>query len=294
MNECERRIARARLLRRQGKTYNEIREQLDVDANDDVLQFWLRGIPRPQQTLRGRARDDLRRECRRLRAQGLTYNEIADVTGASKGSISPWVRDVKMPDESQRRHQRLSADARVRAGVTNRGRATARRELLRRAAATRLGAVTDRDLFVAGLSLYWAEGSKDKPWRRSGRVVLINSDPSVLLVFLAWLDLVGVSEEDRRYRLTIHESADAKSQEQWWAERLAIPLAAFGRATLKRHNPRTIRRNTGASYHGCLVVSVARSSRLYYAVEGWWQGLSDAVQRGVDGAHWSGNWSPVG
>jgi len=137
-----------------------------------------------------------------------------------------------------------------------------------------IGDVTDRDLFIAGVALYWAEGSKDKPWRRSGRVALINSDVGVLRLFLRWLDLVGVSEAGRTYRLAIHETADVKAQQSWWADQLQLPLASFSRATLKRHNPKTVRRNSGDDYHGCLVVSVARSGALYYAIEGWWARLS--------------------
>ena len=224
MNERERRLARARLLRREGKTYNEIRVALGLAIADDTLQFWLRGIPRPPGTLRGMAKDELRRACRRLRAEGLTYSEIAEKTGASKGSISPWVRDVQMSTGSRRRHDERSATARVRAGGTNGRRAAGRRDQLREVAARSFGELTDRDLFVAGLALYWAEGSKDKPWRKSGRVVLINSDPSVLSMFLAWLDLLSVPEERRCYRLCIHESADVMAQEQWWADTLGFHL----------------------------------------------------------------------
>ena len=60
---------------------------------------------------------------------------------------------------------------------------------------------------------------------------------------------------------------------------IGVPLASFGRATLKKHNPKTVRHNKGESYHGCLVVNVARSGRLYYAIEGWWQALSEGARR---------------
>ena len=40
---------------------------------------------------------------------------------------------------------------------------------------------------------------------------------------------------------------------------------------LKRHRPVTIRRNVGDGYHVCLRVRVARSGRLYCAIEGWWR-----------------------
>jgi transcriptional regulator with XRE-family HTH domain len=280
MNDHERRIARARLLRREGKTYNEIRAVLGP-MSEHQLECWLRGIPRPRATLRGRAKDDKRRECRRLRAQGLTYDEIAAKTGASKGSISPWVSDVTMPPNVRRQRRVRSQEARQRVADALRQRAARRRDAIRQSAAAAISSLTERELLIAGVALYWAEGSKDKPWRRSGRVVLINSDAGVLKLFLAWLDLVGVSEQARTYRLNIHETADVGANERWWADRLQIPLASFAPATLKKHNPKTVRHNCGEDYHGCLVVCIARSGWLYYAIEGWWNQLLANASAGL-------------
>src|SRR3954453_18298353 len=96
MNDRRRRIARARLLRRQGKTYNEIRVIIGP-VDDKTLLLRCKGIPRPGATYRSHPKDDVRRECRRLRAEGLTIPEIAEKTSASKGSISPWVADARVP-----------------------------------------------------------------------------------------------------------------------------------------------------------------------------------------------------
>jgi hypothetical protein len=44
------------------------------------------------------------------------------------------------------------------------------------------------------------------------------------------------------------------------------------RGTLKSHNPKTVRKNTGDDYHGCLRclrVDVRRSSSLYHRIEAW-------------------------
>ena len=100
----------------------------------------------------------------------------------------------------------------------------------------------------------------------------------MLHVFLAWLDLMGIPEEDRHYRLNIHESADVSEHERWWAHELGVPLASFGRATLKRHSPSTIRRNVGDHYHGCLVVSIRRSRRLYDTIDGGWRRIVDVAR----------------
>ena len=287
MTETQRLIARARLLRREGKTYDEIRDVIG-QVSDDRLQTWLAGIPRPPSTHRSHPKHELRRECRRLRAQGLSYDEIAVKTGASKGSMSLWLRGMPGPDRSfydQRAHlariQPMGAEGRRR-------NAEARRAAARQSGSEALGVISERDLFVAGVALYWAEGTKDKPWRRNGRVVLINGDPGVIQLFLAWLDLVGISEADRQYRLTIHESADVRVHEQWWSDAMGIPLASFARATLKKHKPVTVRYNVGDSYHGCLVVTVRRSRELYDAIDGAWHALVQRVVNGVDGAHWKG------
>jgi hypothetical protein len=65
--------------------------------------------------------------------------------------------------------------------------------------------------------------------------------------------------------------------EQWWAGELEIPLSSFLPPTLKRHNPSTVRRNTGDLYHGCLVVRVKRSAGIYDQLEGMWLTIVSAA-----------------
>lgn len=48
----------------------------------------------------------------------------------------------------------------------------------------------------------------------------------------------------------------------------------FDRTTLKRHNPKTVRRNIGEDYHGCLCVSVRRSASLNLQIAGWFEGIA--------------------
>lgn len=294
MNERERRIARARLLRREGKTYDEIRKVIGP-VDDSTLRLWCRGIPRPPQTHKSHPKVELRRECRKLRTRGFTYAEIAALTGASTGSLSLWLRDIGMTPARRRRQCARPPRGQLPHAIAARAAAEAVRAARRNAARQALGAVSDRELLTAGVALYIAEGTKAKPWRpRDRQVTFLNSDVSVVTVFLAWLDLLGIPEERRSYRLSIHESADVGLHENWWASRLGLDPNAFMRATLKRHNPKTVRKNVNADYHGCLIVRVRRPAALYDAIEGWWQALSEGAQSCVDSAHWTSNWSPVG
>lgn len=271
MDDRQRRIARARLLRREGKTYDEIRVALDLPVSDDALQLWLKGIPRPRETWRSRPKVELRQQCRRLRALGYTYSEIAEATGAPGGSISVWVRDIRVPNRERAEGRRLGAlraSARKRAAQSDR-----KRELERSVATASIGPLTDRELFIAGVALYWAEGSKSKPYDRRERITFINSDAGVIEVFLAWLKLMGVGLEECRFRVHIHETADVAAAEAYWASHVGASRDVFQRATLKKHRPGTNRRNIGDDYRGCLVINVLQSAALYRNVEAWWLGI---------------------
>lgn len=133
-----------------------------------------------------------------------------------------------------------------------------------------LGRLSDRELLVAGAVAYWAEGSKSKPWRRSDRVVFTNSDPGMILLFVRFLEAMGVGEDRLRFRVAIHVTGDVGRATRYWSELLGVPAARFQRPTLKRHVPKPGRRNTGDSYNGCLVIGVLRSATLYRRIEGMW------------------------
>ncbi|GGS82735.1 hypothetical protein J2S47_002768 [Streptomyces griseoviridis] len=124
-----------------------------------------------------------------------------------------------------------------------------------------------------GVALYWAEGSKSKPYDRRERAVFVNSDPGVIKTYLAWLDLLGVGRDRMGFRLLIHESADIDAAHRFWAETAGVDTTSFAKPTLKKHNPKTVRKNVGDDYHGCLVVTVSRSAHLYNRIEGWWNGI---------------------
>ncbi|MFE0518801.1 hypothetical protein [Streptomyces sp. NPDC058954] len=261
-------------LRREGLSRRQIRDRLHVD-NNDILNRLLQGEPPPDWTKRPNAKDDLRARARELRLQGWTYDRIQVELGCSKSSISLWVRDLPKPERRDPTEQaklasrkRWEHELAVREGQRRRTKTTATQEI---------GRLSDRELFMAGVALYWAEGTKDKPHARRERVIFVNSDPDVIRLYLAWLDLIGVSRGDLRFRLMIHESADVTAAEKYWAELVDSGPSAFDKTTLKRHNPKTVRKNTGENYRGCLALTVRQSADLYRRIEGWWYGIVGAA-----------------
>ncbi|SPF03829.1 hypothetical protein [Streptomyces sp. MA5143a] len=256
-------------LRREGLSRRQIRDRIHVD-NNDLLNRLLEGEPPPEWTRRPR-QDDLRARARELRSQGWTYDQIQMELGCSKSSISLWVRDLPKPERRDPREQaKLAARKRWEHELALRDK---ERRRTKEAAAREMGMMTDRDLFIAGVALYWAEGSKDKPYDRRENVLFVNSDPGVIRIYLAWLDLLGIERERLRYRVMIHMTADVEAAEQFWADRVGVDVSTFQRTTIKKHNPKTVRKNVGEDYRGCLVIRVAQGADLYRRIEGWWKGM---------------------
>lgn len=223
-----------------------------------------------------RAKVELRERARELRRAGRTYDEIVAELGVSKSSVSLWVRDLPVPAQrrSPEEQRQLMQDGLDRLRATR----DAQRVRMKAEAGQEIGRLSERELFLTGVALYWAEGSKDKAYARREYLQFVNSDPDVILLFLAWLELMGVTPDRLRFNVSIHESADVASAERFWAESVGVEPARLGKTVLKRHNPRTRRGNTGESYRGCLTIYVTRSADMYRRIEGWWYGIVVAAK----------------
>ncbi|MFJ7302282.1 hypothetical protein [Streptomyces sp. NPDC099088] len=258
-------------LRAAGLSRRQIRDRIQVHDND-LLNRLLEGEPPPGRPRHPRAKDDLRARARELRLQGWTYDRIQLELGCSKSSISLWVRDLPTPERRKRTREEASAIAKRGWEVTMRLRDEERRRT-KEAAAAEIGALSDRELFLLGVGLYWAEGSKTKPHLTQERVTFINSDPRMIEVYLAWLRLLGVTPDRLRLHVHIHETGDVEGAERFWTEHVGADATALGKTYLKRHNPKTNRKNLGQDYRGCLVIRVLGSAELYRRIEGWWYGI---------------------
>ncbi|MFH7336677.1 hypothetical protein [Streptomyces sp. KHY 26] len=265
---------RAVALRRAGLSLRQIRDQLKI-FNNDILNQLVEGEPPPARTKRPNAKDDLRERARELRLQGRTYDQIEAELGCSRSSVSLWVRDLPRP-ERRRSPEEASAIARKGWEQTLRVRDEERRRT-KEEARLAIGALSARELFLVGVGLYWAKGGKDKPYDRRENVTFVNSDPGMIRVYLAWLHLLGVEPERLRFAVMIHESADVCGAERYWAELVGAAPSSFNKTALKKHNPKTVRKNTGDDYRGCLVIKVLKGADLYRRIEGSWYGIVEAA-----------------
>ena len=204
-----------------------------------------------------------------LRNQGLSYREIRLQLGVAKSTLSQWLSCVSLTDDHRAAMRQRARGVSATRADANRALGARRRAATKAAARDEVPPIRASELFVAGVVAYWAEGAKTKPWGKAQLVQFANSDAGL---FLAWLRLVDVGSERLVFRVMIHESADVGRALEFWSGVLGVPTSAVA-VTLKRHNPKTVRKNTGDGYHGCLSVTVRRSSELNLRIAGWCEGI---------------------
>ncbi len=259
----------ARRLRDAGVPVADIQARLGVTKH--ALTSWLARRPL--------AKDELRRRAVELRTGGWSVNDIAIELAVARSTAWRWVKHLPLDRSSERarekaEHSKLMTDARWARHRAERDR---ERERVMTESEALAGELSERDVLLIGAAIYWCEGSKSKPWRRSERLKFTNSDPGLVGLFLRFLRACGVSTSTIAFRVSIHETADVAAATAWWASHIGVPPAAFLRPTIKRHRPSTNRRNNADGYHGCLVVEVARSRRIYWRIEGLMAGIVRAT-----------------
>lgn len=283
-------------LRGEGRTYDEIQAELGVSKGS--LSLWLRELAHPTEGQRRAVRSAVEGPlleappdaeiARALRRDGWVLREIAEELGVTAKTAYVWCLGVPVPARAS--HGRSPDEARAM------GRAYWDAELARREAERRrvigahrdsVGGINDRELDLLVATAYWCEGSKSKPWRRNEFLQFINSDPDLIRIFLAWLRRKGVGLDRLRLCVNIHESADLIAATAFWAAVVGCEASLFAKPLIKRHNPVTVRKNTGDTYRGCLSIGVRQSRLLYQEIEGLWRGIVlGSVGQGPDTADW--------
>ena len=122
-----------------------------------------------------------------LRQEGLTYSEILKIVPVAKSTLSEWLRSVKL---AKRQFHILTEKKRL-SGL--RGSAEKKRLRIEKEkkiinkSFLEINKLSDRENFLCGVMLYWAEGSKQKETSVSVGVEFSNSDSKMLRFFLFWI-----------------------------------------------------------------------------------------------------------
>ena len=86
-------------------------------------------------------------------------------------------------------------------------------------------------LFLSGVLLYAGEGSKYSIFSR--RVEIVNSNVSILALFIRFLGTLGIGRSKVRARLHIHNPQEESEEKQFWRTSLGLGGNQFSKSVLK-------------------------------------------------------------
>ena len=217
------------------------------------------------------------------RRQGISYEDIRTRLGIAKSTLWRWLKADGLVETQSQRLTELKRQAQRKGAATVRAQYLSRTRAVKAQAHREFGSFSQRDLFVIGTALYWAEGTKQKPHNIAQRVVFTNSDPAMLQVFLRWLrDMCHVPNDVLTYELCIHTSGDIEAAKRFWSVTLQVPSERF-RIRLKRHRRSSSRRNVGERYVGLVRITVQKSAQLNRRIAGWIERLCQLTGESANG-----------
>jgi len=211
-----------------------------------------------------------------LRKQGLSYSEILKKVPVAKSTLSLWLRSVGL---SKRQKQRLTERklASIKRGwIKWHQQRIDLMNKIKNAAKSEVGGLSKRELWLVGVSLYWAEGTKEKKHNPGQNVCFSNSDPRMIKIFLKWLkEIIKIEESDIKYEIYIHENSknNLKNVINYWTQITNSNPVNFKYIYFKKSKINTKRKNIGNKYYGLLRIIVRKSTNLNRKISGWIEGI---------------------
>jgi len=223
-------------------------------------------------------RSKYRKSIIRLRQCGRSYNEIARILGISKGTVSYWLRGIRLTHVARKRLEKNIDNARKKglfAFNIMRSRAIKRENIMiRQAARQEIKKLSLKDLFLVGVALYWAEGTKSENIRTSdARLSFANSDPHMIAIFMRFIrENLKISDVRVRAAIHIHPNLGRRSAVQYWSKVTGLPGDHFVIINRTSRASR-YRRPLRSLPYGTVHIRI-NDRKLFFRMNGWIDGLS--------------------
>ncbi len=172
-----------------------------------------------------------RRRAFELRKLGNSYSQIKKELGISKSTLSLWLRQYPLSKEQIRLLRDISES-----------RIEKYRQTMQRKRDTKLLdyyneqkkillPFAKKELYIAGLFLYWGEGDKT-----SRNVVSINNtDPGVLKFALHWMTkALDIPKEKIQVYLHLYSDMVVEDEINYWSRELYVPKNQFAKPYIKQ------------------------------------------------------------
>lgn len=213
-------------------------------------------------------------QARRMRQAGESLKQIATSLHVSVSSVSTWCRGIELTQEQIENLQKRIKDP-------NYGKKLAylkqqkklfneKIQKLKEEGKKEVGRLSERDVFIAGIALYWGEGFK-----KDHLVGLATSDPNAARFYIYWLEkCFGITKENLIVRVTsnILYKPQIEKLHSYWIKILGLSMDQIS----KPYFQKTIWKKEYINkdeYHGVIRIKVRKSINLLRKIYGYIEGF---------------------
>jgi hypothetical protein len=198
---------------------------------------------------------------RRLRRKGKSYSEILKLVKISKSTLSLWLRDIPLSEKQKRKLEGRTKSRYSGSKARQQARINLTNEIIKSSRKESNNLLEDK-LFLSGLMLYWAEGTK----RGEEMVNFSNSDPNMVKLMMRWFRKVcKVREERFRIQVHIHSLLNQKDIKNYWSNLTGISLGQFHKLMVKKTS---LSHRKNVLYFGTCCIRVC-DKNLFRKIMGW-------------------------
>ncbi len=183
----------------------------------------------------------------KLRLSGCSYSQIRKEIGVSKSTLSKWLSDFPL---SKERIMELRDNNQIRiekCRITKKFNKQKRLEKVYKSVSKEIGKLSNREIKLCGIFLYWGEGTKVS----NGSVIISNTDPSMIIFFLKFLTINFVPMDKIFVRLQLYKDMNEIKEKRFWSSLLNIPEENFKKTYFKKSNLTDITYKNGYGHGTC-------------------------------------------
>ncbi|MFA6463465.1 MAG: hypothetical protein WCV55_00490 [Candidatus Paceibacterota bacterium] len=213
----------------------------------------------------------LREKARQIRMKdGASIKEISDLLKVSKSTISFWCKEIILNRKQLVNLAKKQKEAGLKGSLIYSEKIRQERierDLKQGMIGKRdVGILSKRDLLIAGLALYWAEGYK----KSHSEIGFTNSDPKMITLMLKWFrEIYGIEKDNFVARLSINILHQKKVSQilKFWSKNTGIPLNHFTKTSLIKSVSKKIYPDN-KNYYGVLRIKVRKGTILKQRILG--------------------------
>lgn len=200
----------------------------------------------------------LKEKVLKMRKSGMSYGQIRAEVKVSKGTLSLWLRDMPLSADKINSLRANSQQRIERCRNTKAAKRHVRLNGIYKSISERIGSMSQREIFLCGLFLYWGEGSKTNCYT----VEITNTDPTMIKFALSWFKSIGIDKGSLIARLKVYKDTNIEETVRFWSNLLGFNQSQF-RFHIKKTNQSDITYKTGFGMGTCSLACSGRENGEY-------------------------------